>query len=170
MIQEQRKMLEMMDSDQGAFDGYVNQMLDRLRGNAFGTFDGDMFQLQKDSIRTYWHERATEYIFNIEYKDGDNVDIDIKDGMITLKGMQIKEIKNEKGQVVNKSQSSFQRSVSIPALADTSNPEFKNEKNTIKIIFKKKGAKQNSAPKKDSGSDKQERKKILNLPGTKKKI
>ena len=168
MIQQQKKMLEMMKEDSSSFDEYVNKMFERMRGSAFGTFDGDTFQLQRDNIRTSWEETPGEFIYIIQYKKGDSVNIDIKDGMVILSGMQTKEVKNQKGEVVNRSQSSFQRSESIPSNVDIKNPEFKNKKELIQIVFKK----ISSNIKNPSKTKKQplKRQQLKNIPGTKKEI
>lgn len=138
MLDQQRRMLEEMEKGDSSFDDYVNKMFERLRGNAFGTFSGDTFEIGRKAVRSYWEETDKERTLIVEFQnEKDKIDIKIENGMVNFSGIQINEVKNDKGEVVSSSRSQFSSSVGIPRDVDADNPKMKKVDKKIHISFKK---------------------------------
>ncbi len=142
MREQQQEMFKQMQQDQSVFDDYVYKMFDRLRGNAFGTFSNDTFEISRKGVKTTWVEDDGHHVLVVEYQNKDDkIDIKIEDGLVKFEGVHVNEIKNDKGEIVRRSQSSFSKSVGIPQGVDINNPLMSQEGEKILIKFKKIAAK-----------------------------
>jgi HSP20 family molecular chaperone IbpA len=125
IMEMQRKMLERMSERNTDFDKRVQEMMKKFQN--MGAIRG--FQMRAD-INTFWKKENDHYVYYIEIGNNDNVDLDIKGGMITISG-KMKKQANGQDLVY-----SFNKSESIPKEAIESSAKISKQDNYLVVKFK----------------------------------
>lgn len=141
MMQRQRRMLDTLMKDRSQFDEYVKELFKRMENEGAFQMPRGNFRFDQSTLKTKWTESDDSRVLIVytSSKD-DKVNIDIKDGLITLSGSKtIKE--NLTGNTQASSYSTrtynFQKSLSIPGDVDVESVKFKSQEGHLHIVFKK---------------------------------
>ena len=144
MMNRQRDLIESMMKDEDEFNKRVEQLFEKLhKQGAFGSLNKKLFEFRNSVVNTKWVEveNKKKLIIDLDPKE-DKVNIDIKSGIITIKGK--KKVMNKfKGQKdsYGHSMHNFQKSLSLPNDIDQTSAKFKTENGKIVVVFDKLGMK-----------------------------
>lgn len=133
------EMLGTLLEDNGHFDKEVRKLFERLQKQGAFSQLGSVFNLQNNSVKTYWEKKNDIERFVIEVgSPNDKLDIDIKNSMIILSGTKVVTKKFEgqdKGNSYSQRSFRFSKSEMIPQYLDSNSAKFFNEKGKIVIEF-----------------------------------
>lgn len=125
-----RMMKQMQAND--SFDSEIQKMFERMQ--ELGQIQGlpDRFKSNVNAIEYYWKDSKT---LVVKVSKDDEMNVDIKEGMIVLNGMKVSKTQN------SMSKYSFSQSIPIKSSLDITTVDMKMNDGNIVISFKEKKTK-----------------------------
>ncbi|EQC51407.1 Hsp20/alpha crystallin family protein [Bacteriovorax sp. DB6_IX] len=140
IMNRQRDLINSMLKDEEEFNQRVEKLMEKLRKQgAFGNLNHQLFKYGHTYIKTNWVQTKEHKKLIIALNPNkDKVNIDIKDGVLTIKGEKVIENKflgQKDSYSVSKQQ--FQQSIQLPGDIIESSAKFGVEQEKIVVTFKK---------------------------------
>ncbi|WP_419172152.1 hypothetical protein [Halobacteriovorax sp.] len=125
MREEMMKQMQATDS----FDSEIQKMFQRMQ--KMGQIQGlpDRFNTNVQAIEYFWKDSKT---LVVKVNKDDEVNIDVKEGMVVLSGMKVSKSKN------SFSKFNFSQSIPIKSSLDTTSVDMKMDDGNIVLSFKEK--------------------------------